>query len=437
LKIWVESANNSGVEDGKVAVRRPREVPLSEYFSHSFANGLQLLVEPVPDVRSAAFTLLTPAGVMWDPPGKSGLANVFSELCQRGAGPRDSRELATALDNLGVQRSSSAEIRHISLSAALIAENLEPAMALFADVLRRPALDDEQLDFCKASVLQEIQALEDEPSQKVFIALRKRAMPPPLGKPTLGEEKDVSSLNRKDAVEFHQRHFRPNGTILGVAGAVEFEQVRDLVGNLLGDWGKADDLDAKVGQPPHGKEHLPSDKIQTHIGLAFPSVSYGDPDFYNAHGVAQVLGGGMSSRLFTEVREKRGLCYSVSASYSPGKDLGVYIGYAGTTNERAAETLDVMRREFQRVAEGITANEVDRVRIGLKASLVMQEESTSARASVLARSWYNLGRVRTLEETLENIDTLTPESLHGFLERHPLKEAVLVTLGPKPLDEAA
>ena len=410
---------------------------MSEYYSHTFANGLQLLVEPVPEVRSAAFTLLSPAGVMWDPLGKSGLANIFSELCQRGAGSRDSRQLAVALDNLGVQRSSSAEIRHISLSAAFLAENLEPTLSLFADVLRRPRLDEEQLEFCKAAVLQELQALEDEPSQKVFIALRKRAMPPPLGKPTLGDEQDVASLKRNDAVEFHKRHFRPNGAILGVAGAVEFEQVRDVVGKLLDDWPKADDLNAQIGSPPHGKEHLDSDKVQTHIGLAFPSVSYGDPDFYNAHGVAQVLGGGMSSRLFTEVREKRGLCYSVSASYSPGKDLGVFIGYAGTTNERAAETLDVMRREFKRLSEGITENEVDRVRIGLKASLVMQEESTSARASVLARSWYNLGRVRTLEETLENIDKLTPELLHGFLERHPLKETVLVTLGPKPLDEAA
>lgn len=408
---------------------------MSDYFSHTFSNGLQLLVEPVPEVRSAAFTLLTPAGVMWDPAGKSGLANIFSEYCQRGAGSRNSHDLAVALDNLGVQRSSSAEIRHISLSAAFLAENLEPAMSIFADILRRPKLDDEQLEFCKAAVLQEIQALEDEPSQKVFIVLRRRAMPPPFGKPTLGEEKDVASIVRQDAVDFHARHFRPNGAILGVAGAVEFEQVRDVVGKLLDDWPKADDLDSQIGEPPYGKEHLESDKIQTHIGLAFPSISYADPDFYNAHGVAQVLGGGMSSRLFTEVREKRGLCYSVSASYNPGKDRGLFIGYAGTTNERAAETLDVMRREFARLSEGITPNEVDRVRIGLKASLVMQEESTSARASVLARSWYNLGRVRTLEETLENIDKLTPNLLHGFLERHPLKEAVLVTLGPKPLDD--
>lgn len=409
---------------------------MSEYFSHTFPNGLQLLVEPVPEVRSAAFTLLTPAGVMWDLPGKGGLANVVSELWQRGAGSRDSRALSAALDNLGVQRSSSAEIRHLSFSAALLAENLEPAMTIVSDIVRRPRLEEEQLEFCKAAVLQEIQSLEDEPSQKVFIALRKRAMPPPFGKPTLGSEEDVESLTRHDAVDFHDRHVRPNGAILGVAGAVEFEQVRDLVGKLFGDWEKSKEFAHEVGEPPYGKEHLESDKIQTHIGLAFPSVHYGDPDFYNAHGVAQVLGGGMSSRLFTEVREKRGLCYSVSASYNPGKDRGLFIGYAGTTNERAAETLDVVRAEFNRLREGITENEVARVRIGLKASLVMQEESTSARASVLARSWYNLGRVRTLEETLANIDKLSPELLHGFLERHPLKETVLVTLGPKPLDDA-
>jgi predicted Zn-dependent peptidase len=177
--------------------------------------------------------------------------------------------------------------------------------------------------------------------------------------------------------------------------------------------------------------------MQTHIGIAFPGVAYSDPDYFNAHGVVGVLSGGMSSRLFVEVREKRGLCYSVSASYYALKDRGLIIGYAGTTNERAAETYQVMMDEFRKIKSGIEPNELDRVKIGLKSSLIMQEESTSARASVLARTFANLGRVRTLDETSSEIEKLTVESLLEYLERHPFENPIVTTLGPAPLENAA
>src|SRR5258708_553210 len=142
----------------------------------------------------------------------------------------------------------------------------------------------------------------------------------------------------------------------------------------------------------------------------------------------------MSARLFTEVREKRGLCYSVSASYHPLKELGLIFCYAGTTNERANETLHVLVGELKRLQQGVAEEEVARVRTGLKASLIMQEESTSARASILARSWYHLGRVRSMEEVAREIERLSPATIMGYLDRHPAKDFVIVTLGPQALE---
>jgi len=166
-------------------------------------------------------------------------------------------------------------------------------------------------------------------------------------------------------------------------------------------------------------------------------VPIGHPDYYAAMGAVNVLSGGMSARLFTEVREKRGLCYSVSASYQTFKQLAGIHCYAGTTNERAQETLDVTLGELQRLKDGIEVEEVERVQAGLKSSLIMQQESTSARAGSMASDWYYLGRVRSFDEIKAAIDGLSPEGIVSHLKRYPARDFTIVTLGPKQLKVSA
>jgi len=162
-------------------------------------------------------------------------------------------------------------------------------------------------------------------------------------------------------------------------------------------------------------------------------VPVADPDYYAARAAAAVLSGGMSSRLFTEVREKRGLCYSVYAFHETFKTQGTMLAYAGTRAEKAQETLDVTVGELRRLKDGIEDDEIDRVKAGLKSSLIMQEESTSARAGAIATDWYYLGRVRSFDEIQAMIDGLTPASVLGYVHRYPMRDVTLVTLGPKPL----
>ncbi len=163
----------------------------------------------------------------------------------------------------------------------------------------------------------------------------------------------------------------------------------------------------------------------------------GHADYYAAQGAVNVLHGGMSSRLFTEVREKRGLCYAVWASYQTFKDRASILCYAGTTNERAQETLDVTLNELKRLKQGIEPEEVERVQAGLKSSLIMQQESTNARAGALASDWYFLGRVRDFDEIQAAIDGLTPAGIVAHLERCPPRDFTIVTLGPNPLKWSA
>jgi len=205
------------------------------------------------------------------------------------------------------------------------------------------------------------------------------------------------------------------------------------VERLFGDWQGGNDTSLRLRKSVGGRKHLAKDTTQTQIAIAYPSVPFGHAEYYAAQGAVQVLSGGMGARLFTEVREKRGLCYSVWASYQTFKDRASILCYAGTTNERAQETLDVTLGELHRMVEGVTEEEVERVRAGLKSSVIMQEESTSARAGVLASDWYYLGRVRPLEEIQAAINALTPDSIVRHVRQYPARDCTVVMLGPSEL----
>ena len=408
-----------------------------EVFQHTFANGLTLLAERMEHVRSAALNFLVPAGCVYDPPQQLGIASVLADMMTRGAGERDSRELTLALDNLGIDRSESVGSMHTRFYGVTLARNLPAALEIYADVLRRPHLPDDEVDAVKALALQDLRSLEDEPRSKVLVELRKHYYPAPLSNDHRGTAATLEKLNGDAVRRHHKRLFRPRGTILSVAGNVEWAPLRQQVERLFGDWDGGAGEELTYGPPPAKRAHVRKELEQTQIGVAFASVPVGHPDYYAAMGAVNVLSGGMSSRLFTEIREKEGLCYSVWASYQTLKDRASVVCYAGSRNERAQRTLDLMLRELQRLTEGIEPEEVERVRAGLKSSLIMQQESTAARALSLASDWYYLGRVRSFDEIQSAIDGLTPERIVEHLRRCPPGDYSIVTLGPEPLSVPA
>jgi predicted Zn-dependent peptidase len=404
-----------------------------QIWHHTFANGLTLLAERMDHVRSAAVNFLVSAGCVYDPTEQLGLASVLSDMITRGAGERDSRALSLALDNLGLDRDESVGQLHQRFWGATLATNIPAALEIYADILRRPHLPESELDAVKALGLQDLQALEDDPKGKVMVELRRRYWPLPLGRDRRGTPEGLKHISAASVRQHYERTFGPQGMIVSVAGNIDWPALRDQVERLFGDWTSAAAPSLKLKKAVGGRAHLPKETTQTQIAIAYPSVPFGHAEYYAAQGAVQVLSGGMGARLFTEVREKRGLCYSVWASYQTFKDRACILGYAGTTNERAQETLDVTLAELKRLAEGVTDEEVERVRAGLKSSVIMQEESTSARAGALASDWYYLGRVRPIEEIQAAIDSLTPHSIVAHVKQYPPQDMTVVTLGPKPL----
>ena len=400
---------------------------------HTLGNGLTLILERMEHVRSVALNILVPAGYAHDPPGASGMAACLSELIGRGAGDRDSRALADAFDGLGVDHDESPSAYNMRFGAATLARNIGPTLDLYADLLRRPHLPDAELAPVQALALQDIQAIDDSPQQKVFLELRKSYYPAPLNNDRRGTPAGVEGLTPAGVRAHYRRHFTPAGAIVSVAGNVEWGPLLERVERLFGDW-RGEPVPAPTGGPAAALyRHVEKPTQQTQIALACPSVPFGHPDYYAARGAVMVLSGGMSARLFTEVREKRGLCYSVSASHESFKDRGSVLGYAGTRSALAQQTLEVTLHELRRLAGSVEDEEVERVRAGLKSSLIMQEESTGARAAALASDWFMIGRVRTPEEIQAAIDGITPATIIEHLRRRPYENFAVVTLGPEPL----
>lgn len=403
-------------------------------YVHKLANGLVLLGEPSSAFQSAAFSFLTPAGCLHDEPGSNGLAGLTCEMMLRGAGNRGSRQLISDLENLGVERGESVGVSQASYSGSTIAESLQPALSIVADILRRPHLPADQLESARSVCMQELRGVEDDPGQKLMTELRRRHYPDPWGRPSHGQQADLEQLTIDDVQRFYQQHYGPSETILAVAGNFDWESICDHVEQLFGDWSPQLHI-SKVNELPGPPDsHLPYESNQSHIGLAYPTVPYRHSDYFQAWAAVGVLSGGMSSRLFTEVREKRGLCYTVYASLHTQRDRAAVYCYAGTTAERAQETLDVTYSELTRLNEGIAAGELGRLKARIKSGLIMQQESTSARAGSLARDWYHLERVRPVEEVAAIIDALSADSINDFLSRNPPRDFTALTLGPQPLE---
>ncbi len=409
-------------------------VPEPTLASHRFDNGLVLVAETIPAVRSAAFTFLLPAGAAFEPEDRNGTASMLSEWITRGAGDLDSRELIGALDNLGVSHSEGAQAAHTTISAATLGRNLIPALGLFADVVRRPMLIDDEVEPIRALAIQGLQGIEDDPGTKVVFELRRRHYPDPWGRPAVGSIEGVESATPDDLRTFHDATYRPNGAILAVAGAIDWPELREAVGRLFGDWEARPEPPVRITPAGPKRDHLVKETQQTQIALAYPSVTIHHPDYYFARAATAILGGYSSARLFTEVREKRGLCYTVYASYESHKDRAAVVGYAGTSTDRAQETLDVTLSEIARLADtGVEAEELETMRAGLKSSLIMQQESSMGRSGSLASDWYHLGRVRPLAEVSAALDALTPEAVSDFAARQDVRDLTLLTLGPAPL----
>jgi predicted Zn-dependent peptidase len=398
--------------------------------------GMPLIVEVMSGVKSAGLTWLVPAGTATEPEKLLGIGSIWSEMIMRGAGDRSSREHADALDRLGVARSTDVATYHLRVSATMLGTRMLEALPLITDMVLRPRFEEEALGPAKDLALQAIESLKDDPYERCVVAAKARHFASPLNRSTLGTVEGIESITRRDVVEGWAQRARPGGAIMAAAGAVDPDALASRLNELFQGWSGSGPEFSASGKPVRGYGHETDDTNQVQIVVVHDAPAERDAGSMLEKVAINVLSGGMSGRLFTEVREKRGLCYSVSSGYSSGRDYGVVTGYVGTTPERAQQSLDVLMEELERVnkPEGaVTRSEFDRAIVGMKSRLVFSGESTGARAASLAYDVHRLGRARGLDELAGEIDAVTLDALNGYLAKRKLGVVTIQTLGPAGL----
>lgn len=406
-----------------------------KFLIHEMENGITLIGEPMPDVQSGAFAILVPTGAATDPAGKEGSASVLSEMFHKGAGAYDSRSLSEAFEEIGAHRSHSAGIEVSVFSGALLGENLVKALSLYGTVLREPLLPEDELENVQQLSFQELESLEDDPSSKVMVELAQKFYPGVYGRSQYGTKEGVAAITIDSLRKYHAEQYVPEGIVIGVAGKFIWTEVCDCVERAFGSWqGNRSSLDPAKMSNTETNFHVNQETAQLQIALAYPSAQYGDEDYYNAKVAIGVLSGGMAGRLFVEVREKRGLVYRVSASHSGTVGRPAIFGFAGTTPDNAQETFDVMLKELRGIENGVTADELIRAKADIKSRVLIQEELSSSRASALVNDWWNLGRVRPVDEINSAIEQVSIDDVVAYARRYPVSPLTVVTLGPKGVE---
>lgn len=410
---------------------------MAEIITKTLSCGMKVAVESIPNADSVAINWLLPAGSAMESNDGIGVTAMLSEMLLRGAGGMNSRDFSNALDRLGVDRSVGVRTHHMSVFSVMRGEKLDSAIELIDMLVRQPALADDSLEPVRSLCLQAIDSLTDDPAELIMLKLRDRHLPPPFNRNSYGERAVIESATAQELRAFWNTHAVPRGAILGVAGKVDAHHFIAELETRLADWSGAVAEPHTLREPERGTLHVEQDTAQVHLVVAFDAPSEASPDSVLERVAISVLSGSTSSRLFTEVRQKRSLCYSVSASYASGRDFSTVSAYAGTTPQRAQETLDVTVSEFHRLfsGAGATEDEFNRAIIGLKSYLVMQGESTSARAGALAADIFKIGRPRPLTELAERIDRVTLTQLNDYLASRSLGPMTIASIGPSPLAE--
>lgn len=409
------------------------------YFYHKMPNGIEMVGQYMPSLSSITFGFQLNAAVINEPEDKLGLAHLFEYMLFQGTKQKDARALNEAFESLGARKGASTGLETAQVWAQIVNTKFDATLQLINELLLTSTFPKDELEQMRSIVLQEIRRRDDEPMSRIFDLVRADFYRgTALGRQVLGTPESVNSLQRQDLQDFWKARYRPNDTLFSIAGKFDWDHVVEQMEMLFGNWsGTAAASPEQLPHPTNTVSLEHQEGKQEHLGLMFPFPNYTDPDYYAAMVISEVLGGNMASRLFVEVREKRGLVYGISAGLASNKHIGAMRIYAGTTPEQGRECLQVIVNELRKLEqEGITEDEMARAKVQLKSENVMRSEGSGARMGALARSWWYERKLRTIQEVKEAIDAVTQEQVMDVLHRFsPLNPLTVGAIGPLERDE--
>ena len=372
------------------------------------SNGLTVAIDPMPGARSTAIGLYAGVGSRSEADGKGGLAHLLEHMVFKGAGGRDARAIAEAIEDVGGSLNAWTARDQTVFHARTLPADVGLALELIADLVRAPTIDEAELEREKQVILSELGECRDAPDDLIHDHLFEAALgQQPLARPVLGRETSILALTRDDCVRWLAEEYRPSRLVISAAGAVDAEAVLALAERLFGDLDPVEPAAIPTASFVGGIRSDRKAAEQTHLAFALrglPSSHDGAPALSL---FSQAVGGGMSSRLFQQLREERGLAYSIYSWTQSYADTGLFAVNLSTDKARAAEAMALARDCVSRAAEDLTDAELDRARAQVEAGLIMALETPQGRADSMARSIEIFNRIMDLDEMLAEVRSVT------------------------------
>ena len=396
-------------------------------------NGLRVVSEHMPRLQTASLGIWVDVGTRYEPAEVNGVAHLLEHMAFKGTARRSARAIAEEIERVGGSLNAYTSREHTAYYARILADDVALAADILADILRHSSFDPAELEKERHVVLQEIGQVKDTPDDLVFDLLQEASYPDqPMGRAILGPEAIVQRMPREALIDYMARHYGPKRLVVAGAGKIEHARLVDLAQSLLGDLAAIEGAAAEPARYSGGRkvERRP-DLEQVHLCMAVEGLPYHHPDHFALQVLSTALGGGMSSRLFQEARENRGLCYSIFSFASAYADTGQLGVYAGTDPEDLPELMQVVADEARALIEDPSEDEIARARAQLKASLLMGLESCSAVCEDLARQLLCFNRRVPTEEVVAKIDAVDTGAVR-ILGRRLLdgKGLTLAAVGP-------
>lgn len=409
---------------------------MSNVTHKTLSNGIEMMCVELPTRHAVATQIRFLSGTADEPSDKLGVGRLVQETIDLGTEKRDARAMSDAFDAIGAADSGAIGREATSYSCLALPEYIEEAIALEAEYLRTPTFPTDKVDVAIDLTKQEYNAFLDDAQGLADKFIGQQAYGDRLGRHSLGEPQTIAAMTRDDVVSHWKNLYCSGRMQVAAAGNITAAKLEAILEEQFADFGNTD----KQGRDGYDVQfttkriHHQKELEQQQIAIAFPAVPVSHADFYVQRVMLAILSGGMSSRLFTEVREKQGLVYWVSAwgEYPRGHGM-IFIG-ASTTPERCDTTYNTLMREVDRLSEDLTEDELDRAKTGLVAKIETQGDATRARCRQLADDMFHHGKHVPQSDKIARIQAVTSADIKRYLDEHPRNALSVVTLGPRQLE---
>jgi predicted Zn-dependent peptidase len=374
-------------------------------------SGLAVVTDEMPHLQTASIGIWIGSGSRDEQPNEHGIAHLLEHMAFKGTKRRDARQIAEEIESVGGYLNAATSVETTNYFARVLKDDTSLALDVLSDILSNPTFVADELEREKNVILQEIGASEDSPDDQVFEYLQATAFPnQAVGRAILGTHDSVTSFSGDNLRGYLKRNYRGPDMLVVATGAVKHANIVADAERLVGHFNGPSAPVPEAAQFSGGSKIEGRELEQVHIAFALEGVPYRNPNYHSLQVFTNVLGGGMSSRLFQEAREKRGLCYAIQAFHSPYSDTGLFGLYSGTDAADLEELMQLVVDEIANTAETLTEEEVARSKAGMKAALLMALESSGARAEQLAFQMFAYGRPLSIEEIVTKVDAVTVQS---------------------------